>query len=423
MATIAEHVRKDGRVSFYVKFRHEKKQTSRMFDDAKGAEKFKKAVEAVGSTVAIAMLDSATSSHSVDSLFIEWLAIKRIDMTTEGHRDYERAYAKWIKPTLGWRDAELVTERDVQAWIDDTLRPGGLGAKAVAKQHALLHGMFKWASSKRVGKIANNPCTETALPKRKKRPPRGLSIPELHAVLKAGEEAGHQDAADVVAVMAGTGWRPGEVMGLVAGAVDVMPNGAVYVTMESVYRRSEGIVQDGKSEAAGRRLRVLGSGAAVVQRRIVGKGVGDPVFPHPNPGRGKGAARDAEGKVIVRPWPPANFSRNHWPKIVEAAGLKERGPTPYWLRHTHVALCHAAGLTLPEIQRRIGHESIQTTIDVYGRLIDGMTDESADRLDALLTPPRSPVAIEGEVVQVAAVGSARGWPPGSSASPSGSPAT
>jgi integrase len=244
--------------------------------------------------------------------------------------------------------------------------------------------MFKWASSKSVGYTSNDPCTETKLPKRKKRPPRGLSVPELHAMLEAAPTVGQQDAADVVAVMAGTGWRPGEVLGLLCGSVDVMPNGVVYATMTTVYRRGEGIVEDGKTDAAGRRLRVLGSGAPVLARRIVGRGIHEPVFPHP-----------ATGK----PWSPASFGRHYWPQVVAAANLTERGPTPYWLRHTHVMLCVLAGMTLPEIQRRIGHESIQTTIDVYGRMIDGMSDESAAKLDALLTPGSIQQIVQGEVTE------------------------
>jgi integrase len=400
MARIREHV--GSRVtSYYVLFRtggRGSKETSKAFDNLKDAEKFKVAVETFGHDVAIGMLSGGrTAGRTIDSLFTEWLEHKRPDMTTEAHRDYERAYAKWIKKQLGWRDAELVTERDVQTWVDKTLRPD-LGPKAVAKQHALLHGMYKWASSKTVGYIANDPCTETKLPKRTKRPPRGLSIPELYAMLEAGPRIGMPDAADVIATMAGTGWRPGEVLGLLAGQVEVMPNGRVYVTMTSVYRRGEGIVEGGKTEAAGRRIRVLGEGSKVLARRIVGRGINDLVFPHPNPGRGRGASRDADGRPVVKPWPPASFARSYWPKVVEAAKLTDRGPTPYWLRHTHVAICHAAGMTLPEIQRRIGHESIQTTIDVYGRLIDGMSEEAATKLDALLTPKVLPTMVAGEVV-------------------------
>ena len=395
MASIRERVSKDGKaVSYAVLYTQERRQRSKTFATRKAAEKFRALVDALGpeGAVEVGLSGGQAPSPTVAELFTEWLEIKRADMTVEGHRDYVRQYERWIRPTFGWRDAAAVTERDVQKWVDQTLRVD-LGARSVAKCHALLHGMYKWAASRTVGKVPHDPCMETRLPKRTKKPPRGLSIPELHLLLSAGEGDGLTDAADVIAVMAGTGWRPGEIMGLTAGAVEVEANGAVYAVVESVYRRGEGVVRGGKTEAAGRRLRVLGEGAAVLRRRLVGKGINDLMFPHPNPGRGRGLARDETGRVAAIPWPPASFSGHYWPKVVAAAGLVERRPTPYSLRHTHVMLCHAAGMSLPEIQRRIGHESIQTTIDVYGRSIDGMSDEAADNLDALLRPALAPAVV------------------------------
>jgi integrase len=39
------------------------------------------------------------------------------------------------------------------------------------------------------------------------------------------------------------------------------------------------------------------------------------------------------------------------------------------LRHTHAAWLISAGVPLPVIQRRLGHKSIQITVDVYGGLL------------------------------------------------------
>ena len=103
------------------------------------------------------------------------------------------------------------------------------------------------------------------------------------------------------------------------------------------------------------------------------------------------------GVVRRKPWNINSFRDRRWPKIVAAAGLTGRGVTPHWLRHTHVAVCHAAGLSLAEIQRRLVHEDIQTTINIYGRMIDEMSDEAATRLDALLNGS-APKIIEGSIV-------------------------
>jgi site-specific recombinase XerD len=120
-------------------------------------------------------------------------------------------------------------------------------------------------------------------------------------------------------------------------------------------------------------VRLIGESVAVVRRRIVGLGPDDLVFTTPNGGR----------------WFHGPFRDRQWLPAVAAAGLADRKPTPHWLRHSHVAMCHAAGMTMAEMQRRIGHEDIRTTINVYGRMIEDMPDDVADRLDLLMgaTPP------------------------------------
>ncbi len=396
MASVQERPRKNTKSAWAVLFRHGKRQSSRSFETEKAAHRFKAMVDQFGPERALAYLadesDDRPAGITLDVLAEKWLASKKADVTPRIHTGYERDYNRWIKDRLGHREAALINEADVQAWVDwMRLRPSPatgkpLSPKSIADRHAILHGIFSWGAHHSRKLVPGNPCKETELPRRRKSNPKGLRIPELHALLEAGERV-DRDAADLIAFMAGTGWRISEAVALTSGSVED-DGRRIYVNMERVLRRQVGIVEDGKSHAAFRRLRVIGPAEAMLRRRLVGLGPDDLVFTF------------ADGRPGVNrrgPWNINSFRDLRWPRIVAAAGLADRKPTPHWLRHTHVLLCHTAGMSLAEIQRRIGHEDIKTTINIYGRMIDDVTDDAADKLGALLAPSQ-PRVIEGKVM-------------------------
>jgi len=59
---------------------------------------------------------------------------------------------------------------------------------------------------------------------------------------------------------------------------------------------------------------------------------------------------------------------DHDVERARALGL-EKDTRIHDLRHTHASWLIAAGRPLPSIQRRLGHESITTTVDTYGHLM------------------------------------------------------
>lgn len=116
-------------------------------------------------------------------------------------------------------------------------------------------------------------------------------------------------------------------------------------------------------------------------------------------------------------WRPPNLARRHWLPAIAAAMRCEEHPPPLppkpksgprrkWrmdevstcdcptrlhrrprfhdLRHTHVSLCVEDGWDMLRVSRRIGHNSIQTTADIYGHLWDTDSDDRLDSLERLL---------------------------------------
>lgn len=379
-------------MSFQVLYRHGKRQQSLTFSTRKAAAEVKALFDALGPDRALrAMAAEESDQHlTVDDLaekFFEWKARDVEDRTLN---EYRRDYRNWWQPWLGHRAAELVDESDVQQVIDHMAER--LAPKSVADRHMILNSMYKFGKAKSRKLVTHNPCLETDLPKRKKKPPKGTTVPEFRAILAAAA-ARNPDAHDLILYLGETGWRWSE--GAALRVMDVDDNGAdVYVTVGSVFRIDGNWKQvvaedEAKSYRAFRRIRLFPESAAMVRRRLIGRGPSDLVFTNT---RG-------------RAWSQNTFLRETWPKILTDAGLwkgAHKSPTPHWLRHMHVAVCAAAGVPMHEIQRRIGHEHYSTTVDVYGGMIGDMSDETLSKAGEIMAGRRSapniaPGVIAGEL--------------------------
>jgi integrase len=354
------------------------------------AADYKALVDILGADRALATLAAAEDGGlTVDQLaerFFDW---KAGDVTPRTLADYRRDYDNWTRPALGSRLADSVDELDVQRLVDEMRQR--LEPKSVADRHMLLFSMFKFGSTKTRRLVGHNPCLETQLPKRTKKPVKGATLAEYHAIITAAR-AVDPDAADLIEFIAGTGWRWSEAAALRVGNVEQYEEDGVTHTsavMTAVFRKDAAQRQirtddAAKSDAGFRRSRLSPRVARMVERRCVGRGPAELMF------------TNAAG----RKWYQQNFLSRTWTAILDRAGL-ERRVTPHALRHSHVAMLDRAKASMPEIQRRIGHENIQTTIGTYGGMIDQIGDEALVAIDRMLEPPSTPAGevVPGEVVE------------------------
>lgn len=87
---------------------------------------------------------------------------------------------------------------------------------------------------------------------------------------------------------------------------------------------------------------------------------------------------DVDGGVLRG----ARFRRRYWKPAVEAAGLPSELRF-HDLRHTCASILIAQGAHPKEIQARLGHSSIRTTLDTYGHLLPNLgarLDEGLERV-------------------------------------------
>lgn len=406
-------VSKEGEVSWRIRFRDTRgRQSTETFKSEREARAFASDLDNHGVEKALSLLmerldlDERNYSDTLAEVFarfLEWKAPRvRSDRTIA---DYERAFKLYIEPRFGSTPIATITPLDVQAWIDEIVlgkytapRKDGSkhlpSPKTVRDMSALLSGVMKYAAAPSRGIIESNPCVGVELPKRRKSAPKGLMPAEWQA-LDAAMAQLDRDAHELTRFLVSTGWRWSEATALDVASVEDYGD-KLYVTMGRVVRRDrdgrDQIVEDGKGEASLRRVRLDNDTAAMVRRRCCGKSPGALVFTT------RGGST----------WHYSNYRDRYWTKAVDLANLSRR-PTPHWLRHTHVGWLILAGASLPELQARIGHASIQTTIGVYGRMIADVQEDSLARFTQLrdgsvktvgvaVDARQAPLTIESEAV-------------------------
>lgn len=410
----SQYTAKDGRSTWKVRFRIGTISASETFATKKDANRFCKLVEAVGGAKARAIINETkpqdVMKHMLGDVADEWLAWKsrrrpdgtylRVDTAYTIER-YEQIIRLHIKTHLGGKPLNLVSDGDVQNWVDDL--SDNLKPKTVADCHSVLHQIYTWAADKQRDYAIVDPCSGTSLPKKGKRAPKGIQ-PAEWKILHAAALQVDQHAADVLLFLVSSGWRWSEAVAV--RSMDVDDYGfeevdgeqvdlGLWVSMGRVMRRAERggfeFVDDAKSQAGIRRIKMSRAAAAMIRRRREGLGNEDLIFTNPQ-GRKwyysgfhdrfwSGSKRKAKGGE------PARDDAGKRKRILPLAA--EMGLTRHvelhMLRHTHAALMLITGESMAAVQKRLGHEDIRTTVGTYGSMVSDVSDSGLDAMDKALS--------------------------------------
>jgi integrase len=228
-----------------------------------------------------------------------------------------------------------------------------------------LRQMLKFAV--REGLLKRNPLDDNPVrsPMDRKERPALPSKEELQALLGAlasrqFREHAHVRRNRLIMVMLAmfAGLRAGEICGLQWGDIDFARNG---INVRHSLSRYDGL-KEPKSRAGNRFVPMAPPLAEMLQsyRDTLGEVATGYVM------------TTRKGGAIL-PHHLNAPSSGYWPALCRAAGLlSENGRTPKFplhrLRHVAVSLWLEGGLDAMHVKTMVGHESISTTIDIYGHL-------------------------------------------------------
>ena len=356
MASIRERPKADGSTSYAVLWRDSdtKAQTSYPLTNRPEAERFKRMVEANGNS--LSAVEKLLELVQIDGPSVDENLERHIELLTSAGPDQIKRYGRAIKNhfngTFGALPVAAVTHDDIVGWIR-TMQGKKLSAKTIANHHGLLSSSMETAIRHNWRK--DNPCKGVKLPKDdatedKMRP---MTAPESLKVVRALPER----YQPFMAFLRATGCRFGEATALRGGDFNLSASPAV-VRVERAWKRDEDnhfYIGPPKTRKSRRSISLPPSLVDEIRPAVEKASAADYVFTTSYSG-------------------PIRHSTFHefWAKALDKLDYpKGAGNRPriHDMRHTHASLMLAGGMSIYELSRRLGHESITTTIDRYSDLI------------------------------------------------------
>lgn len=345
----------------------------------------------------LTMRDTGTlvdaSTATVGDILDDWLKSKAGQVSANSLADYKQVVRLHVKPALGNVKAQQLTAARLQGQYD-AWRDAGLSARMVRGCHMRLSQAFDQAE--RHGIVHRNPCRAVTPPRLERSTVQTWSVAELTAfldtaaqrpVLNRGGDSGRR-APDPLwplwPLLALEGLRKGEALGLRWRDVDLDRGTASIAQTVSADKSNAGrvIIQPRAKTAAGSRVVRLTPQTVVALREhrkrqnairlaapewddndlIVATGKGTPV----NPGGNVNRSFDA---------------------ILKATRLRD-GARPqririHDLRHTAATLLLGTGVPAKVVQERLGHATINITLDLYAHVGEDMQAAAAAAMGSL----------------------------------------
>lgn len=378
MPAVETRTTKRGDLRYFVRFRAAGQQSSLTFATPAEAQRFAADVEQRGGDWA---LDNYLAEQAdADEMTLDEWAQRFFEASTvsPGTLDnYRRDWRRRWKPHLGHMKLSRITREDIVA----ALKAQTGAPKTVENAWGSLTTILKTAVADR--HLDRSPHVGIRLPRHEVTDTtehRYMTATELQQVI-ADTPTHYQP---LMWMLVGTGMRWGEATALLVGDVDLA---AKTVRVTKAWKRDRAnarwYVGAPKTPKSRRTITLPNETVEAVRPLVKGRGRGELLF------------TNARGEWVKH----QTFYREHWrarerkvyvdgqARVVRVgctANVADPRPRIHDIRHSHVALLIAAGVGLPVIQARLGHEKITTTIDTYGHLLPDLQVAAADAASRIL---------------------------------------
>jgi integrase len=324
----------------------------------------------------VAAAKTTVASFLVD----EWLPGIQASIRPSTHALYSRIVDAYVVPRIGVRRLADVTPGQLNALYAALLsdgrrqksaaRPAGLSPKMVRHVHTLLRKAF--SDAVRWGSLARNPADRAEPPRPRTPEMKVWNVVQLRRFL---DEVDGDRLGPVWLLMATTGMRRGEVMGLRWADVD-LDAGRLSIVQTHVIVNRKVIVSEPKT-LKGRRSIALDAATVSALRQFRRRQLEERLA--------LGATWTDSGLVVALPDGSAINPRTlsaAFTRHARAAGLPVI--RLHDLRHSYATAALAAGIPAKIVSERLGHANIAITLDTYSHVLPNMQEKAAEQVAQLI---------------------------------------
>lgn len=288
--------------------------------------------------------------------------------TAEG---YEHILRKYVIPGLGRVPLAQLKPEAIQKYYTDKLA-GGLSARTVRHHHVTLHTALQSALKR--GIISRNPADAVDAPRFQRPEMHTISEDDLQRFLNAAENSEYYPLFYLALF---TGMRRSELLALRWCDVDLLGCQISVTRSKHHLRTGEDVFRQPKT-AKSRRMIALSPSTSKVLQDCKAKRESELLH----------AGQLLNENDLIFPWLPDTIT-HAWLKLTRRLGLKNINL--HSARHSHASLLLKQGVHPKIVQERLGHSSIQITLDTYSHVAPGLQQAAANGFDDFIRSRKSEV--------------------------------
>ncbi len=380
MATVKQYTKKNGDKAYMFnaylgideKTGKQKRTTRRGFKTVKEAK-------IAASRVELGVEQETKKTKSVptfEEVYDDWLEEYRKLVKTSTLINTEAVFKNHIIPKFGGTSIDKITLQDCQKFMNELSNE----VQTFGKMMNYVGSVFDYAM--RIELITRNPV------KLIKKPPKKMAAKveddlnfydkeQLKLFLKYAEKGTNYRAYVFFRLAAFTGARKSEILAL--QWLDIDFDAKVLTISKSLSKTREGyIVSTPKNNASVRKISIDDSTLNIVKQFYNNEDLSNLIF-------------KSETNGVLPITKPRKWLIRIQDTIDKDLDKPMKRITTHGFRHTHASLLFEAGAGIKEVQMRLGHADIQTTMNVYTHVTNHAREQLAEKFNTYIDCKR-PIA-------------------------------